>query len=96
MSVSIEPHQLGLSLTGYGPSLFGNRLVRTRMPGGVWRAGEKNPRLSDWEIPYLVNMSTPSAVPMEVLGTTPSLLVFRQQLACSKARRGTGGAFELF
>jgi hypothetical protein len=24
-----------LSLTGYGPSLFGNRRVRTRMPGGV-------------------------------------------------------------
>jgi len=28
---------------GYGPSLFGNRLVRTRMLGGVGTGGEKPP-----------------------------------------------------
>ncbi len=32
-------------LTGYGPSLFGNRLVRTRMPGGVEAGGEKPPAI---------------------------------------------------
>jgi len=35
--------ELGLEMTGYGPSLFGNRLVRTRMPGGVEAGGEKPP-----------------------------------------------------
>ena len=30
-------------LTGYGPSVFGNRPVRTRMPGGVGAGGEKPP-----------------------------------------------------
>ena len=30
-------------MTGYGPSLFGNRLVRTRMLGGVGAGGEKPP-----------------------------------------------------
>lgn len=28
-------------MTGYGPSLFGNRPLWTRMPGGVW--GAKTP-----------------------------------------------------
>jgi len=37
--------ELRLSLTGYGPSLFGNRLVRTRMPGGVEAGGEKTPAI---------------------------------------------------
>jgi len=32
-------------MTGYGPSLFGNRLVRTRMPGGVEAGGEKPPAI---------------------------------------------------
>ncbi len=35
--------ELGLEMTGYGPSLFGNRPVRTRMPGGVGAGGEKPP-----------------------------------------------------
>ena len=35
--------ELGLEMTGYGPSLFGNRLVRTRMLGGVGAGGEKPP-----------------------------------------------------
>ena len=35
--------ELRLSLTGYGPSLFGNRLVRTRMPGGVGAGGGEPP-----------------------------------------------------
>lgn len=35
--------ELGLEMTGHGPSLFGNRLVRTRMPGGVEGGGEKPP-----------------------------------------------------
>ena len=30
-------------MTGYGPSLFGNRLVWARMPGGVGAGGEKPP-----------------------------------------------------
>jgi hypothetical protein len=30
-------------LTGYGPSAFGNRPVRTRMPGGVGAGGENPP-----------------------------------------------------
>jgi hypothetical protein len=30
-------------LTGYGPSVFGNRPVRTRMPGGVGAGGENPP-----------------------------------------------------
>ncbi len=30
-------------MTGYGPSIFGNRPVRTRMPGGVGAGGEKPP-----------------------------------------------------
>jgi len=37
--------ELGLEMTGYGPSLFGNRLVRTRMPGGVEAGGEKPPAI---------------------------------------------------
>ena len=37
--------ELRLSLTGYGPSLFGNRRVRTRMPGGVEAGGEKPPAI---------------------------------------------------
>jgi hypothetical protein len=32
-------------MTGYGPLLFGNRLVRTRMPGGVEAGGEKPPAI---------------------------------------------------
>lgn len=35
--------ELGFEMTGYGPSLFGNRLVRTRMLGGVGAGGEKPP-----------------------------------------------------
>ena len=35
--------ELRLEMTGYGPSLFGNRLVRTRMLGGVGAGGEKPP-----------------------------------------------------
>ena len=35
--------ELGLEMAGYGPSLFGNRLVRTRMLGGVGAGGEKPP-----------------------------------------------------
>ena len=30
-------------LTDYGPFVFGNRPVRTRMPGGVGAGGEKPP-----------------------------------------------------
>jgi hypothetical protein len=37
--------ELRLLLTGYGPSLFGNRLVRTRMPGGVEAGGENPPAI---------------------------------------------------
>ena len=37
--------ELGLEMTGYGPSLFGNRLVRTRMPGGVEAGGVKPPAI---------------------------------------------------
>jgi hypothetical protein len=33
--------ELRLEMTGYGPLLFGNRLVRTRMLGGVGAGGEK-------------------------------------------------------
>jgi hypothetical protein len=33
--------ELGLERTGYGPSLFGNRRMRTRMSGGVEAGGEK-------------------------------------------------------
>ena len=32
-----------LLMTGYGLSIFGNRPVRTRMPGGVGAGGEKLP-----------------------------------------------------
>ena len=35
--------ELRLSLTGYGPSLFGNRRMRTRMYGGVGAGGENPP-----------------------------------------------------
>jgi hypothetical protein len=38
-----RPGALGLEMTGYGPSLFGNRLVRTRMLGGEGAGGEKPP-----------------------------------------------------
>ena len=41
--------ELGLEMTGHGPSLFGNRLVRTRMLGGVG-AGGAPPRLPDWNL----------------------------------------------
>jgi len=41
--------ELRLSLTGYGPSLFGNRLVRTRLPGGVEAGGEKPPAIRLWD-----------------------------------------------
>jgi hypothetical protein len=37
--------ELGLEMTSYGPSLFRNRLVRTRMPGGVEAGGEKPPAI---------------------------------------------------
>jgi len=37
--------ELRLSLTGYGPSLFGNRRMRTRMYGGVEAGGEKPPAI---------------------------------------------------
>jgi hypothetical protein len=40
--------ELDLSLTGYGPSLFGNRRVRTRMHGGVEGGGEKPPPIRLW------------------------------------------------
>jgi hypothetical protein len=33
----------GLLMTGYGLSIFGNRPVRTRMPGGVGGWGRKPP-----------------------------------------------------
>jgi len=39
--------ELGLEMAGYGPSLFGNRLVRTRMPGGVEAGGEKPPAIDN-------------------------------------------------
>ena len=42
--------ELKLSLTGYGPSLFGNRLVRTHMPGGVEAGGERSSPLPDWAL----------------------------------------------
>ena len=32
-------------MTGYGPSLFGNRRMRTRMSGGVEAGGEKPPAI---------------------------------------------------
>jgi len=32
-----------LLMTGYGLSIFGNRPVRTRMPGGVGAGGENPP-----------------------------------------------------
>ena len=35
-------------LTGYGPSVFGNRPVRTRMPGGVGAGGENPPATRLW------------------------------------------------
>jgi hypothetical protein len=37
--------ELRLSLTGYCPSLFGNRRMRTRMYGGVEAGGEKPPAI---------------------------------------------------
>jgi hypothetical protein len=37
--------ELGLEMTGYGPSLFGNRRMRTRMSGGVEAGGEKTPAI---------------------------------------------------
>ena len=51
--------ELGLEMTGYGPSLFGNRLVRTRMPGGVEAGGEKPPaiRLTVYYMVYLIPLS---------------------------------------
>ena len=35
-------------LSGYGPIIFVNRPVRTRLPLVVWGLGEKNPRLPDF------------------------------------------------
>ncbi len=55
--------ELGLEMTGYGPSLFGNRLVRTRMLGGVGAGGEKPPatRLGDVVFVHLFMVSQPRA-----------------------------------
>ena len=49
--------ELSLSLTGYGSSLFGNRLVRTRMPGGVEGGGEKPPPIRLRYIPLVSVLS---------------------------------------
>jgi hypothetical protein len=41
------------TLSGYGPVTHGNRLVRTRLLGGVGRAGER-PALTRFEVDILI------------------------------------------
>ena len=44
-------------MSGYGPMIFANRLVRTRTPV-VWGLGAKHPRLPDYAAQQRIHFST--------------------------------------
>ena len=78
-------------MTGYGPSLFGNRLVRTRMLGGVGAGGDPPPAtrlglrlFSRWIIWVLSNGLTLEGSPKGCSQATSTFasLVFWNQSFC--------------